>query len=42
MEGRETVVGEFLFGDTRRREKSETLVRMWRKRRRVEEGGLEY
>ena len=36
VEGRETVVGEFLFGETRQREKSEVLVRMWRRRRRVE------
>ena len=41
VEGRGTVVGEFLFGETRRREKSEVLVRMWRRRRRVEEGVLE-
>ena len=41
VERRQTVVGEFLFGEKGRGRKSEILVKMWRKRRMIERRGEE-
>ena len=37
FEKREEVVGEFLFGEEGKRSKSQVLMKMWRRRRLIEE-----
>ena len=41
VEQRQTVVGEFLFGEEESGRKSKIFMKMWRKRRQIEQRGEE-